>query len=388
MPATMPATRPPLLLLGFVLLCLLARGLPAVAQEPALEVTGHPASAAFVAKVASLPEAGSLEPGQSSTWAGRMVRNLALPELPAEILAFSDHPERVRSRGLLFQGGLLAFKPVRFQYYHEGGRVEGPLYLSVRLFNPGRSPARVHLVQGAGGPDADYFGAGHANNLEFLRRLAAFEGVVVHLAPGEVRQVALHRLPFEQVVSGTAQMTLLEGSDVGYALFAVHDPDEPVGYDLLSSPVDVHARGFYPAADQALVRGWRVGPEPGYVAFGAVRQPDLMRGPELKGDYGVLYRLDLRLENPADQACRVEFLFNPRGGQATGTFLARLEGEEAWREWAPSQPVPAMATLPLAVLDLPARGTRTLTVWTMPEGASNYPVRLVFRRAPEVPPGP
>ena len=54
------------------------------------------------------------------------------------------------------------------------------------------------------------------------------------LAPGDSLQVALHRLPYEQVVSGTLQMTLLEGRDLEYALFAMHDPAEPVGFDLLS----------------------------------------------------------------------------------------------------------------------------------------------------------
>lgn len=366
-------------LLGLALCALLAGAVPVRAGSQALEITGRPASAAFVAEAVGEPAAQALAPGGSARWGGIEVRNLHLPELPVEVLAFSDHPERVRSRGLLFHAGLLAFKPVRFQYYHEGGRKEGPLFLTVRLANRGRAPARVHLVQGAAGPDPVYFTAGHQNNRAFLRRLAAFEGIVARLAPGEVRQVALHELPVDQVVSGTAQMTLLEGSEVQYGLFAVHDPAEPVGFDLLSNPKDVHARGIYSAADQDLVRGWEIGPGEAFVAIGAVRQPNLLHGPELKGDYGVLYRVQLDLRNPGPEAERVEVAFNPRGGQATGNFLVRAE-DGALQEWRAPDPVDAFQKVPLGVLEVPARSRRVWTLWTIPEGASNYPVRLVLRR--------
>lgn len=346
-----------------------------------LQVTGRPASAEHLSQVAGVPVSQGLEPGERLRCEGRTLQNLDLPQIPARLLAFSDHPERVRGRGLLFQAGLLRFAPVRFQYYHEGGRADGPLFLSVRLRNRGSAPARVHLIQGAAGPDPDYFAAGHHNNQVFLRRLVAFEGRVEVLAPGDSLQVALHRLPYEQVVSGTLQMTLLEGRDLEYALFAMHDPAEPVGFDLLSNPQDVHARGVYPAADQELERAWELGPTPGLLAFGAVRQPNILAGPELKGDYGVVVRAELWLMNPSDHAQKVEVCFNPRGGPATGTFLARV-GEGELLDWSVPRPVPAFVELPLAVLEVPARGQTLLTLWTIPEGASNYPVRVLWRLQP------
>ena len=372
-----------LLVLGLVLAALAAPGGAAPGEE--LVLTGRPASAAFVAEQTGDPASGSLAPGRSGTFGGRTVRNLDLPELPVRLLAFSDHPERVEHRGLLFQAGLLRFQPVRFQYYHEGGRRDGPLFLSLRVWNLGRRPARVHALQGAAGPDPDYFSAGHRNNQVFLRRLAAFEGTVTTLAPGEVRSLALHALLPEQVVSGTVQMTLLEGDQVDYGLFAVHDPGEPLGFDLQSKVGDVHARGIYPSADQDLLRGWEVGPEEGYVALGAVRQPNLVAGPELKGDYGVVYRIRLRVSNPGPRDERVEFLLNPRGGAATGNFLLQEEGGRL-QEWRASRPIPAFEKAPLGVLDVPAGGERRVTLWSMPEGASNYPVRIVLRRAPAAPP--
>jgi len=368
-----------LLLFWIALACAsLVLTVAAQGSEKTLQVTGRPASAEHLSQVAGVPVSQGLEPGERLRCEGRTLQNLDLPQIPARVLAFSDHPERVRGRGLLFQAGLLRFKPVRFQYYHEGGRRDGPLFLSVRLRNRGRAPARVHLIQGSAGPDPDYFAAGHRNNQVFLKRLVAFEGRVEVLAPGESLQLATHRLPFEQVVSGTLQMTLLEGRDLEYALFAMHDPAEPVGFDLLSNPQDVHARGIYPAADQVLERGWEVGPTPAVLAFGAVRQPNVLEGPELKGDYGVVIRVDLRLVNPLDHPQRVELCFNPRGGAATGTFLARI-GQGEWLDWSVPNPVPAFAEVPLAVLEVPARGQVCLSLWTIPEGASNYPVRVLVR---------
>ncbi len=341
-------------------------------------VTGRPASVEHLSELTGGSVPRALEPGEWLRCAGRTLHNLDLAEFPARVLAFSDHPERVRNRGLLFQAGLLRFRAVRFQYYHEGGRREGPLFLSVRLRNRGSAPARVHLIQGAAGPDPDYFAAGHRNNQVFLRRLVAFEGRVQVLAPGDSVQVALHRLPYEQVVSGTLQMTLLEGRDLEYALFAMHDPTEPVGFDLLSNPLDVHARGIYPAADQVASRAWVLGSTPGRVALGAVRQPNLLEGPELKGDYGVVARVELLLSNPKPDPQKVEFLFNPRGGPATGTFLARVDQGEVL-DWSVARPVPAFAELPMAVVEVPAGGQLCLTLWTIPEGASNYPVRIMWR---------
>jgi hypothetical protein len=370
------------LLFWFALGCVsLVLSVAAQGSGRVLYVTGRPASAGHLSEVAGTPVGQDLNPGGQLHCAGGTIRNLDLPQIPTRVLAFSDHPERVRGRGLLFQAGLLRFAPVRFQYYHEGGCADGPLFLSVRLRNRGSGPAHVHLIQGAAGPDPDYFAAGHRNNQIFLRRLVAFEGRVEVLAPGDSVQVALHRLPYEQVVSGTLQMTLLEGRDLEYALFAMRDPAEPIGFDLLSNPQDVHARGIYPAADQVLERSWEVGPTPGLLAFGALRQPNILAGPELKGDYGVVIRAELRLINPSDQAQKVEFCFNPRGGPATGTFLARVDGNPVL-DWSVPHPVSAFVEFPLAVLEVPARGQTLLILWTIPEGASNYPVRVLWRLQP------
>ena len=89
--------------------------------------------------------------------------------------------------------------------------------------------------------------------------------------------------------------------------------------------------------------------------------------------------MELNLENDTGAPCSVEFLFNPRGGKATATFMARGPDGQL-QEWLVPDPIPAFERVPLAVVEVPVGGGRW-TVWTIPEGASNYPVRLVLRQA-------
>lgn len=285
-------------------------------------------------------------------------------------LAFSDHPEKVKKIGQLYDGSLIALRPVRFQYYHLG-EIDGGAYLKVTLFNPNPSSSRVHLRSAVGGPDGDYFAAGHQNNVEYLKAWGQRQGRVIEVPPGWTT-VAVHPLPKGKVVSGTQEMTLLGGKPVHFGLFALSSPDSQKGLSLLSDAQDVHARGVYPVANEKVIRSHRVGQEDTFAAFGAVRQRNLWESKELRGDYGVLYEFEFHLSNPTAHKAPVKFIFNPRGGAATGTFwiagrgLVEVENTKAYQ------------TPEFFQLELKPGEERVLRMWTLPEGASSYPVRVVM----------
>lgn len=373
-------------------------------------VCGRPALKSFLG---SLPEdwlkdkAGirDLWPGQSlEDGSGGRLINLRQPVLDASLLAFSDHPERVDKRGLLFSGGLLPFKPLRFQFYHEGGRPDGDLWLKLTLANNGPKPAKIQLIEGLGGPDADYFQAGHANNLQFMERLAYGCGRILELEPGESCQLFCLNLPYEQVLSGTEQFTLLEGSEVVFRLFALQSEEEQVSYNLLSKASDVHARGVYGGASRFISRYLDMSKEDyAYAVIGSARQPNILQGPELKGDYGVIYGVSFLVKNPAWSDQSLELLFSPRGGKATASMMAQAEplrmkepekwlsrqipslqfflrGSAFWRTVRQSREVEAFKTERLATFTVPKESCLIVRLLTIPEGASNYPVRLILRR--------
>ena len=117
-----------------------------------------------------------------------------------------------------------------------------------------------------------------------------------------------------------------------------------------------------------------------FIAIGATRQDNITGTTELRGDYGVLYELDITLENPAEKA-NVEVLFNPRGGKATFTGLAYIDGKPSL--WEIKDQIEAFERVPIASIEMPACSKRSIKLLTIPEGASNYPVRLVFHKVPD-----
>lgn len=342
-----------------------------------IDITGNPASAEFVESVCG--QAQELAPGETFTTAsGDTIRNVTVPILPAEVLYFSDHPERVACPGRLFDGGLIPLKPVRFQIYHEGG-CEEALALKAYIINKGSTTAKVHIIEGSGGPDPDYFPAGHDNNINFLNAFTKGEGRIYQIAPSERAEILTKPLPYLEVISATQQITLLEGR-AELVFCALDSPDSDPSLNLLSKEDDVHARGTYPEAYHYGEFFWDITKPENFIAIGATRQDNITGTTELRGDYGVLYELDITLENPAEKA-NVEVLFNPRGGKATFTGLAYIDGKPSL--WEIKDQIEAFERVLIASIEMPACSKRSIKLLTIPEGASNYPVRLVFHKVPD-----
>ncbi len=329
--------------------------------------------------------------------------SIIYPLLEAQLLAFSDHPEKVDRRGLLFRGGLIPFKPVRFQYYHQGGRVDNDLWLRLELKNLGTKKAVVQLIEGKGGPDSDYFQAGHVNNLQFLSRVAHGESRNLMLEPGESLTLFCQNMPYDEVLSGSAQFTLYEGSNVGFSLLSLQDPEESPSFNLLTKASDVHARGIYACTDQFVNRIFNLPEDKDVqVAIGAVRQPNVYQEPELKGDYGVIYAMRFLVNNNSEEDKTVHVIANPRGGKATVTALLQTEVLEespppftwlnaqvpalesfrnggAWQDCSLHRESEAFQENVIGQFCAPAQKSTLVRLLTIPEGASNYPVRFILR---------
>lgn len=348
----------------------------ALAQD--VTVTGSPASPAFLKQV--LGERGwtefptrPLPPGGS--WrdsAGRRVVNLDWEAPAPSVAALSDHPEDVDRRGMLFSGGLTAQRPVRFQYYHLGSLDGAAPQVALLVSNPGSSRARLHLTQAAGLPSGDYFKTGHGNNVALFERQLVNEGEFLELAAGESRVVFRQPMPKGRVVSGTLGLSQVEGPPLQFALLALPDAADPFSLNNLLKESDVHSRGFYPVATQRLRRRHTVGQGETRLPVGALRQETFSGVRELRGDYGVLYDVELELVNPGPRPADLTLLFQPRGGAATGTFL--------WGDRVVEVPrTDAFVEAPLGKVTLAPGETQVVKLQTIPEGASSYPIRILVR---------
>ena len=343
-------------------------------------VTGNPASPEFLREV--LTERGwrtfpsrALHPGES--WKGsdgRRVINLDWTPPSPHIVALSDHPEKVERRGGLFLGGLTTYRPLLFQYYHLGLLKGANPNLSFILTNPGTEPATLHLQKGIGRTSLDYFSSGHTNNVRWFETTKANLGQFVTIPAGETIELFRQPLPIDEVVSGLLGLTQTEGPPLSFAFVARPDGEERVSLNNLLKEGDTHSRGFYPAPRQLVKREFLSGASPLNIAVGAVRQPTFWGVRELRGDYGVTYDLQIDLRNQESTPSTIEFVFNPRGGAATATFLIDEELVE----------IPIIKAFEERVFHrvvLQPGAERKVRLLTIPEGASSYPVRVIVRKA-------
>ena len=354
-------------------------GLITTALANPVLVTGNPAEAPFLKEVLSRQgwrhfPSKPLRPGE--TWRapdGQRVINLDWSPPPAAVAALSDHPEKVDRRGLLFSGGLTPLRTIRFQYYHLGalhGKAPG---LELFMTNPGSQDAKLFLQKGIGRPSKDYFSTGHGNNVAWLNAEATGEGEFLLIPAGETIVIFRQEMPADYVVSGTLGLTQTEGPPLQFGLLAAPDPSDAPSLNNLLKESDVHSRGFYPVATQKLLRSHRAGSgSETKIAVGALRQETFSGVRELRGDYGVVYDLEIDLHNPLNRPATIELIFNPRGGAATGTFMidGQLLGVALTN---------AMTERAVTSWQLPASSHRRVRLQTIPEGASSYPVRLILR---------
>jgi len=95
-------------------------------------------------------------------------------------------------------------------------------------------------------------------------------------------------------------------------------------------------------------------------------------GQENLGNYGVLYTIDIAMENPHEEENEVALCFVPGAGPARGIFLF---GDSLFE-------TPLAVNLQEIVLHraLLAPGeTRRVRLTTFPQSGSNYPVRIVVK---------
>ena len=382
----------------------------------AISITGHPASPEFVAEMASqaalrvaypLPgakvivgfpeDAVELAPdhtgivhvplditgpyyfGYHGVVAVR-ITNFAQPQAAPRFMLVSDFPETITEDGTLFYSDVTFDKPARLLYYHYAPPGAPLRRVLVKVANAGENSSVLELISGIAGPYTDILGVGHEATRRFLVHNAAGEGEVFEVPPRATINVIDQLLPANNLVCGLMQMRVIGGPGLRVAVVVqVADalPTEPISDTLLSSAVK-HSRGIYEIPEFFYDESYTVGDAPTLLSIGKLPLPNLVQGEVLGGDYGVLQSADVILLNPTNAPADVGLWFEPRGGRATGTLL--INGDVLQLH-----PVDPMRDALVRRYTVPARGFVRVSIVTMPEGGSAYPVNLLFSSTP--PPG-
>jgi Pilus formation protein N terminal region len=300
--------------------------------------------------------------------------NDALPKLAPSQLLVSDYPERLTADGVLFTATIDRTASQRFLYYHFNPGTEPPRRILVKATNNAATPAVVHVIAALAGPGANEMEVGHNATRSFLVRSRRNEGTIVTIPPRATVNIVNHNLPPNSVVNGIMQLRELSGDPLNIAVVA-QQADAPLDQsadaaNLLAGGAP-HARGVYPVPEFFSDYTFFTDAPPLEIPIGQLPLPNLREGEALSGDYGVMQSVHVVIVNPSRFGQAIALYANPRGGDATGTFIIDDTIVQAHRLTAFSRYKIWQETI--------APGTyRSLRITTMPEGGSSYPLRLVF----------
>lgn len=302
------------------------------------------------------------------------VENMAAPKITPDSLTVSDYPEKLTENGVLFASDLKRTAPTRFLYFHYNPPGEPDRRIVLRAQNRSSEPAVVQFITGAGGPDPNEMLAGHTATYTFLKRLVQNEGQVIVIPGNGTLNLVEQPLPAKNVVCNLLQLRVLSGSTVHLTLFAQNassSPDEALSSTELLEGDHPHARGEYKIPEFHYSTLWNTTDQYLELQLGHIPLPNLMQGQALAGDYGVLQSFVIKVQNPTNRPQPIAIYENPRGGRATGTYL--IDGV-----LIQSHQVPPFSRYKVRQYVVPARGFVRVTIETIPDSGSSYPLRLIF----------
>ncbi len=236
----------------------------------------------------------------------------------------SDDPEYLMSDGLVFRGTVTAERPARMYYYHSD--IGMPRDVDVVL--TASSPARVHLLESAAGPDLDVMSVGHTVSRDLLRYQQSNQGTVVDVGPGRPF-VVRHALILQgEVVAGAIDMHVVSGGAVAVSVVAAPAGSRPETY--LNGPrvaFDGHNRHgvFDLTSIGSMSRAYTAGGPDVAVQYAnrtaTPRNVDAGDPGHDFGDYGVVHRITFSLDNPTDTAYPIYLYEKPLGGPVRSSFV-------------------------------------------------------------------
>jgi hypothetical protein len=302
------------------------------------------------------------------------VTNVAVPRISPDSLMVSDYPERLEENGVLFSADLQVETPSRFLYFHYNPPAQPDRRIVLRADNASSEPTIVQFISGRGGPLPNEMEAGHTSTKAFLINVVQNQGRLITIPANTSINIAEQDLPAGNIVCNLLQLRVLSGSKVHLTLFAQNALEDPnvalANLDLLQA-THKHARGIYSIPEFYYATQWNVTSDYLELPIGQIPLPNRLQGEALAGDYGVLQSFTVNVQNPTSSPQSIALYENPRGGRATATYL--IDGT-----LVQSHQVPAYSRYKVRQYVVPARGFVRVTIVTMPEAGSSYPLKLIF----------
>ncbi len=292
------------------------------------------------------------------------------------VLMVSNNPEKILKAGVLLDESLPHSSPARVIYHHLNSPDSEPCTFRVKLRNMSTRETRIHIIRSIAGPGGNEIYSGHLTALLFWERWLHGTGYVAVIPGGGEYAVEELELKPGQLISGLAQFTCLDGDTANPPRLTI---DSGGRY---SSP-----NSFHPEDNTTRVRGQFPNPEitiekehiigKGYTFIYLGGKPYLREKTsklENMGNYGVLHRINIVVENRGNTEETADVLFTPGGGPASGVFL--IDGILKETPFAVH-----LQEVLLARLTVGPDEKKKIQLLTFPQSGSNYPVRIVVKSA-------
>ncbi|RAP38743.1 hypothetical protein DID80_02510 [Candidatus Marinamargulisbacteria bacterium SCGC AAA071-K20] len=241
-------------------------------------------------------------------------------------LIVSNYPESIKTPGLVLDKTLTA-SAIRLMYHHRNA-MEYPIYMNVLVSNWGLDVATVNVMTGLGGSSKDIVFAGHTSMSKFMISLKN-GGKDIVLAPGESARLLSHKIKPDQTVSGLFRVQRGD-SDLINLKIQVFD----IRYPALSGGIDVPSvlnRFKYGEFENSFVEKkyqYKFETLNKIMSVGDVPfVKDNRTGLEMKGNYGVMYFLTLKVTNPSSENKGITLFLSPVKNQSIDRGVVLLDGE-------------------------------------------------------------
>jgi hypothetical protein len=301
------------------------------------------------------------------------LNNIAVPRISPDILMVSDYPEKLTENGTLFSADLKREVPSRFLYFHYNPPGQPDRRIVLVAQNQSNEPATLQYISGRGASKYE-MEAGHIATKDFLVDVVQNQGRLLQIPANATQVIAQQNMPAGAIVTNLLQLRVLEGSTVHLTLVAQNASDDPetalTTGQLLTSTVK-HARGIYTVPEFHFATQWNVNDAYLELPIGQLPLPNSLAGEALSGDYGVLESFVVNVQNPLSTPQSIAIYETPRGGHATGTYLID-------NVLVQSHQTAAFTRFKVRQYVIPAKGFVRVTIVTMPEAGSSYPLNLVF----------
>lgn len=298
---------------------------------------------------------------------------------PSEHLLFSNNPENVVAFGQLYHARLRTGGN-RIVFHHQNDLKESFVGV-VELINDSDDPCKVVWIGGEPGPMIDPVYVGFQAVSQQWGNLMNRNGIVVTVPPKSRLPLLMPQVKSTHTVSGIMELRTVSGpepilritaaksrQDAGFSTALVPVPVT----DAIVSSVMKPVAFVYPNPNKQIKARHVVGKGYAFIKIGNKPIIGIDGTPPLLGNYGVVYDIEVEVENPHPHSANVDFVFEPTAG-LTG-FVFTVDGRKVQQARTNQPAEPRLARIRLAPNEV-----RKVRVRTIPLSGSNYPVQLTVK---------